>query len=48
MADTRGVEMWTCDVGGTARERITCFVLFVGTTLGRTRGWSVICGGVIN
>jgi len=28
-ADTRRVEMTTCDVGGTARERITCSALLV-------------------
>ena len=43
-ADTRRVEMSTCDVGGRARERITCFALLAETTPGRTRGWSVICG----
>jgi hypothetical protein len=43
-ADTRCVEVSTDDGGGTARERMTCFALFVETILGRTRGWSVICG----
>jgi hypothetical protein len=43
-ADTRCVEISTRDDGGTARERRTCFGLFVEMILGRTRGWSVICG----
>jgi hypothetical protein len=43
-ADTSRVETAACNSGGTVRERTTRFGRFVETTLGRTRGWSVICG----
>ena len=42
-AETSGAESVACDDGGAKRERMTCFSLFVEMTLGRTRGWSVIC-----
>jgi hypothetical protein len=46
-AETSGAEPAMRDGGGTTRERVTCFSLFEGVTLGRTRGWSVICESAI-